>query len=416
MNPHLARAGVLIEQHRYDRAEQELRGALAADPDDPLAHALLSVCLREQKKLDEALQSARTSIRCAPDAPLGHQVLADACLARHRHDEARQAIDQAISLDPADADSWATLAAIHLAQRRRPEALEAADRGLRHDPEHLGCINLRAMALVALGRKKEAGETVGFALRKDPENAVSHANTGWTCLHRGDHRAALEHFREALRLDPQLDWARQGLVEALKARYVVYRWLLAYFLWSSRLSRKGAWAVVILSYLGFRALRVSARDLPEWRPVLVPLVVVAGLALLLTWIGAPFFNLLLRCNRFGRYALDDRDKRASTWLAILLGAAAGLGVLYWATGQSTLILPIVATAVMTIPVTHTLAIEEERRRRRMLRFTAVLVLLGGAGVVAGALGLEAATIALLLPFFLGAIGFQWVVTWTAIQR
>ena len=56
-------------------------------------------------------------------------------------------------------------------------------------------------------------------------------------MHAGDFRGALEHFREALRLNPSPEWARAGLVEALKARYPSAA-SLRYFLWMSTLSRR----------------------------------------------------------------------------------------------------------------------------------------------------------------------------------
>ncbi|MDB5311521.1 MAG: tetratricopeptide repeat protein [Gemmataceae bacterium] len=46
---------------------------------------------------------------------------------------------------------------------------------------------------------------------------------GWALLHARQPAEALTHFREALRLDPTNEWARDGLIEALKARYWVYR-------------------------------------------------------------------------------------------------------------------------------------------------------------------------------------------------
>jgi Tfp pilus assembly protein PilF len=76
------------------------------------------------------------------------------------------------------------------------------ERGLERSPEDVPCTNMRAMALVRLNRRDEAGATIATALARNPEIAFSHANQGWTLLHQGDHRRAIEHFREALRLDP----------------------------------------------------------------------------------------------------------------------------------------------------------------------------------------------------------------------
>ena len=92
------------------------------------------------------------------------------------------------------------------------------------------------MALTHLGRRGEAGTAIDTALARDPKNALTHANRGWTLLHGGDHARALEHFREALRLDPELAWARRGIVETLSARGPVIRLLLRYFLWMQRIA------------------------------------------------------------------------------------------------------------------------------------------------------------------------------------
>ncbi len=62
-------------------------------------------------------------------------------------------------------------------------------------------------------------QTLGSALANDPENALTHANQGWALLHRGDHERALEHFREALRIDPELEWAR-GRASSRRSRPV----------------------------------------------------------------------------------------------------------------------------------------------------------------------------------------------------
>lgn len=416
MNDRLARAQVLIEHGRLDQAEQELHRTLAAEPDDPFVHALISVCQREQKKLDEALQSAQRAVGCGPDVSFAHEALADAYLAKRRYEPAMAAIREAIRLQPGDPDCWATLSAIHFGRREWKEALQAAERGLTFDAEDLSCVNLRAMALVALGRKDEADQTVGFALKKGAENAVSHANAGWTALHRGEHHKAMERFREALRLQPDLDWARQGLLEAIKARNPVYRILLSYFLWTTRLGRAGAWATVILSYVGFRALRSAALNFPQARPVLIPLVALAALAILLTWIGSPFFNLLLRFSRFGRYVLSDRERAATNWLAGLLLLAAGIAVAYGVFRKDVLFVALVLSLVATIPATRTCQIADERHRRRLLAALVILAVAGAAGTVAASLGLNGLGALLVMPLAFYAIAFQWVANWRAIRR
>ena len=170
------------------------------------------------------------------------------------------------------------------------------------------------MALVQLGRKDEAAATLGSALADDPENALTHANQGWALLHRGDHARALEHFREALRIDPELEWARAGIVEALKARHLIYRLMLRFFLWMGRQSRVAQW-VVILGFVFGRKILADLRAVPSgWRRSSCPMLALSFAFLLLTWISSPLFNLLLRFNRFGRLALSREQRIESSWI------------------------------------------------------------------------------------------------------
>jgi tetratricopeptide (TPR) repeat protein len=226
MAEHFHRGMVLYQQSRYDLAEKELRRALGDEPENPMAHAVLALCLAERDQNDEAVSQAEEAISLAPDLAFCHFALAKIHYDADRLREALQAIEEAIALDPEDADYFALKAGIRLNQRDWAAALKAAEEGLTIDAEHVQCTNLRAIALVKLGRKKEAGATIDAALARDPDNAITHANQGWTLLERSEHTRAMEHFREALRLDPELDWARAGIVEALKAKHLVYRMML----------------------------------------------------------------------------------------------------------------------------------------------------------------------------------------------
>ena len=235
-SPHLQRAILLLQQRRMDLAEQELRRALLENPHDATALSLLANCLARQDRLEDATHTARAAIVADPGNALGYYMLGVVLRQRNRFDEAAEAVGQAIRIEPDQSTHWAELAQIELNRQHWDAALQAAERGLAHDAEDVDCTNLRAMALVKLGRREEAGQTIDVALARDPDNAVSHANRGWTLLESREPRKAMEHFREALRLNPDLDWARSGIAEAMKARNPLYRWLLAYFLWMAKLS------------------------------------------------------------------------------------------------------------------------------------------------------------------------------------
>ena len=107
---------------------------------------------------------------------------------------------------------------------------------------------------------------------------------------QGNPLKAMEHFREALRLDPEMEWARAGIVEAMKARNFVYRWMLAYFLWMARLDSRVRWGLVIGAPGGEQPhLAAGGGRTPALAPLLLPILfayfalradVVAGLSAL----------------------------------------------------------------------------------------------------------------------------------------
>ena len=249
-----------------------------------------------------------SAVRLAPEFPFAHTTLARVLATRQYLDEALESAEEALRLDPTDADTYALLSLIHTQRRDWSSALHAAEQGLEHDAEHVGCNNARAMALTKLGRTAEAGTTLASALDRDPENALSHANLGWTALHDGDTKKALEHFREALRLDPTEDYARAGLVEALKARNPIYGLMLRYFLFMSRLSRRAQWGLIIGAYFATQILHgLATTQSATGGPGFIPLLIAYFVFVVMTWISQPLFNLLLRLSRYGRHALSDRS-------------------------------------------------------------------------------------------------------------
>lgn len=326
MNPHVQRALLLLQQDRHELAAQELRQALVETPNDALAHAVLAICLAANKQYDAATQEAETAIHLAPDQAFGFYAHSVVLRDRNRFGEAQAAIEQAIGMDSNQPNYFAHLGQLQFDQRRWQAALEAADAGLALDPEDVQCINVRAMALVRLGRKMDAGAALETALSHDPEDEFAHANLGWALLEQGKHERAMEHFREALRLNPQLDWARQGIVEAMKARYFIYRLMLGYFLWMMKLTHQMQWYFLVGAYLGFQFLLRLNGNHPEWSNWLMPLIIAYVGFALMTWIATPLFNLVLRLNRFGRLALSREQIVTSNWVGLcVLGAVAFLG-------------------------------------------------------------------------------------------
>ncbi|WP_428307087.1 tetratricopeptide repeat protein [Lacipirellula sp.] len=325
-NHSLTRAAHLFQISRYADAETELRRALAEQPHDPQAHALLGLCLARQERLPEAEAEVNQAITLAPDWDHAHYCRSAVLQERRRYAEAEEAAREAVRLDPASPDNYARLAITLYSQNKWQATLDAAHEGLKYNGEHADCMNLRTMALTKLGRQREAIAAVDESLARDPDDSYAHANKAWALLHEGKPRPALDQFREALRLDPTNEYARHGMVEALKARNPIYRLVLGYFLWMARLDGKVQMGILLGGFIGARMLGSLSETYPAIALWILPVIILYVVFVLLTWFATPLFNLLLRFNRFGRHALSRDQRIASNWFALCLALSAACAV------------------------------------------------------------------------------------------
>jgi Tfp pilus assembly protein PilF len=406
MSAHFERGRLLFQQHRFDAAEKELRSALAEDAENPVMMALLAAAIRHQDRREEALAEVNRAVHFGPDIAYCHYIRATILDALDRLDEAKAAIHEAIRLDPEDADYRGLLASLHFQQAHWQTALTAAEEGLALDPQNVDCLNYRGMALSKLGRTAAAHQALAGALAVEPENATAHAAKGWDHLHHADAKQALVHFREALRIQPSFEYARLGLVEALKARFLLYRLLLQYFLWVGRMGQR-RWILFIGFYAIQRFAATVARHDRGYLPFLAPFVVLYALFCIVTWVADPASNLLLRMSRYGRYALSRDEIAATNWFGGFLAAGLLLGTAGLIGGWPSVWILGIWAGAMTVPVALTTNVQKSRRRHVL---TALATLLGAIGLVAWALLIcvspEAAGLPALI-FLAGWMLFPW---------
>lgn len=385
MNQHITRAQLLMQQSRFEMAEEQLRLALAENSEDAVAHAMLAICLLERKEYDGATDEARQAIHCAPDESIGFYSLAVIMHERNRLTEALEAIKEAVRIEPWESSYWGTLSGIEASRKSWKECLAAAEQGLEADADDVACTNLRAQALVQLGRRDEAGATIDAALRKEPDNAVTHANQGWALLHAGEPRQAMEHFREALRLQPELEWARVGIIEAMKARNFLYRWMLSYFLWIGSLPAGFQIALVLGIVFGNQIIVAVAKAVPVLAPYQGWFIAAYLIFVWMSWVSSTLFNLVLWLDPFGRLALNDKEKLSATLCGLCILGALGIGlngtVSYWDGPGVIIELHWMAAAPMlglAIPISASFDHEGNRQRLMQLYSLGLLVLIVGA--------------------------------------
>ncbi len=368
-HPGLQRARLLMDHGRPGMAAGELRRALGDQPEDPVLHAYLALCLAEDPAtLGEAQIKALWATAYGPTDPVAWFALAAVERRRGRGREAEQALRIALGLNPEAPGLFAELASLLLAQERPRAALEEADRGLALDPDHVGCLTVRGGALARLGRHDAAGDAYTQALSLSPEDPVVHGNAGWALLRRGDAEAAADRFREALRLDPVAGRAQDGLMEALRARNPVYRALLRA---SFRIPDLGPGARVLTVILGVVAVCVLeiARyeaDLPAL--LVLPLEVAVVAAVFLSWTARSLSDLLLFSHPLARQTLSRAQRVGAVGTAASLLAGIVLGLLALAGDGGGFGFAAAVAALYTIPIGAALRAKPGRPRALMTAY------------------------------------------------
>jgi Flp pilus assembly protein TadD len=326
MSSPLDRAHMLLfDFRRPELAEKELRQALAADPNDAHAHALLAYALGRQRRFIEAQSEARQAIHLAPEDPFAHRVRAWLKGLWGHTAEVDRAYREVLRLNPHDAFAHEALAHNFFIQDRLTEALDMADRGLAHDPEHVGCLNRRAQALAKLGRLEQAQEAIDAALRIDPADAESHATHGWIASLRRQTLHAMQSCRIALELNPE-DAETRAHLRAL---------LLA--------AAEGP--VVLLTVLAALTGGIGLTFWNAFEPdgLALRLLCAAGTILIvptaLSLVHEPLKLTWLRLTPWGRFVVNPQEQRAGTRAALgcaILGFVNALLWAFWPTARGAL--------------------------------------------------------------------------------
>lgn len=323
----LERARLLMGQNRLEQAAELLRQVLASDPNSAESHALLALCLTKDKdQWHEATREAEMAVHLAPDSAFVHYVLAVTFEKRNRFADALSSVREATQLDPYDS-AYHRLAASVLAQQERwDEALASATKGLEVNPEDEGCSALRSLCLERLGRTEDAMAEATAAVARNPNSAEAHATRGWAQLNQGDHRAAQESFREALRLDPTYEFARSGMIQSLNNNHLLFRLMFRFYSFVGRMAQSAQWMLLIGLFVGMRVLRGLAQTYPALAPFVTPISFLYIGFCLLSWIANPLFNTFLRFHPFGKFLLSKKETWASSIVAVLLALGMVFGI------------------------------------------------------------------------------------------
>lgn len=413
IDQHLLKVDILIQQKKFEAAEQILKDLLVSDANDIHLLSLLAEVKLQQDKYDEAKSIIDNAIGLSPDSPYLYYVRARIAVYQDEYDGAENDLKEAIALDPADADYLALWANIKLSRKQYDEALQLADRALENDAENLLALNTRSSALIKLNKKEAAFSTIENALREDPNNPYTHANYGWGLLEKGEHKKALQHFKESLKNDPDFGYAQAGMLEALKATNPLYRLFLRYSFWMSNLTARYQWGVIIGFFFVTKALRAAARANETLQTLLTPIIVLLTIVAFSTWIMTPVSNLFLRFNAYGKYLLSSKQKMSSNFVAIsLVIFIAGL-LLYFVQSDEKFIKIAAFGFAMMVP--FSVMFSPSKYGHALLIYAGVMAVTGLVGIAQTFSTGEMFNVATGI-FIFGFIAFQWIANFIMIKE
>lgn len=310
-------AKILLKQKRYRDAEQHAAAILQNNPDDADALQVIGHCRLDTGNHSEAIKLFERCLSIEPDDDYVHYLIAFAWYKTKGIDKAIQFLQSALRLNPYASGYYGLFAYIMLDQNRYDEALQKANEGLAVNAHDLTCLNARSHALFRLKNKEAAYDTIREALSVDPDDDFTHTNFGWHFMEAGKHKQAREHFRQALRINPNNERARIGYKESLKANLPPYRWMLMFSLWLSAKSKTGRWAIIIVIWASVRLLS-GVSSAAGLNPVAYVLIGLYILFVVFSWVGTSIANIMLLLGREGKYVLTKAEKLVAASVGVCL--------------------------------------------------------------------------------------------------
>ncbi len=162
---------------RSKEAETHLRRAIALNPQEQNAHLNLGVALYRQGRYDPALEATRVALAQHPNYDTAHHNLGLILKELGRFEEAEQHLRRAIALSSNHTKgALYALATLRIEQQRYNESLELLQHLIGIEPGHAKGLDAMGIALFYLGKSDEALQHFDQALLIDPTLETAQAN------------------------------------------------------------------------------------------------------------------------------------------------------------------------------------------------------------------------------------------------
>ncbi len=194
----------LLEQKRYDEAEEALHTLAARAPNRPLTWFMLGRIRHARGDLDAAIDFLRKAVALEPRLTPAHSDLGIFLQGQGRLDEAEACFRRALALDPRFAEAMSNLGAVLAERGRLEEASGWYRRAIGERGDFADAHNNLGAALSKLDRSSEAEALHRRALALKPDFADAHYNLGVALQEQGRFDEALASYTQAVKLKPEM--------------------------------------------------------------------------------------------------------------------------------------------------------------------------------------------------------------------
>ena len=206
VDAHQARAWAAYHENRMVEMEEEIKKAIAIEPDNAENHLLYALWYGFDPERSEAM--ARQALDVDPGYAAAYYVKAAADRRSGDLVEARRALEEAVKLDPGFTEARLQLAEVLRESGDSQAALDAYRAAAAAAPNNTDVRFKFARELRRAGRIDEAINEYQALLRLEPSVAEAHYNLAVLFLQeRQAPDRAREHFRRFVELDPESERA-----------------------------------------------------------------------------------------------------------------------------------------------------------------------------------------------------------------
>src|ERR1044072_1995047 len=205
-------AAALLQAGRLEDAEVAARGAIAAEPRDAEAHALLGVILDQRGRYEEAERELREAVRLDPRSAGALTNLGVLLVHTNRAGEAARLFEQALRINPEHGQAAYNLGMLQLAQKDYKAAVPLLERaaGVRNGrpatppggQRELPAVLALVTAYLGAGRTSDAAPLVEMVEAGGASDARALFSLGLALAEGSDYKRAARLFVRPNELPP----------------------------------------------------------------------------------------------------------------------------------------------------------------------------------------------------------------------